>query len=86
MDIKTLYEYAYIKRPLNELYPDPSSVPKEFFIEWLKDSYDYVRVHSDEELKESLELTPEQVLRWLEEAVALTWEMKKSRQRVSSLY
>ena len=76
MDIKKLYEYAYIKRPLNEIYPDPLLCPEEFFIDWLKDTYDYQRLHSDEELKEFLALTPEQVLEWLEEAVIFTWEAK----------
>ena len=79
MDIRELYKYAYIKRPLNEVYPDPSLVPEEFFMDWLKDAYDYQRLHSDEELKEFLTLTPEQVLNWLEEAVIFMWEAKKPR-------
>lgn len=78
MDIKELYQYAYIKRPLNEIYHDPSSVRQEFIIDWLKDSYDYQRLHSDEELKEFLTLTPEQILRWLEEAMIFIWEAKKA--------
>lgn len=79
MDMRELYKYAYIKRPLNEVYTDPSLVPEEFFMDWLKDAYDYQRLHSDEELKEFLVLTPEQVLNWLEEAVIFMWEAKKPR-------
>lgn len=77
MDIKELYKYAYIKRPLNEIYKDASSVPQEFLMDWYKDSYDYQRLHTPEELKEFLKLTPEQILEWLEEAMILVWETKK---------
>jgi len=77
MDVKELYKYAYVKRPLNEIYSDPSSVPEEFLMEWFKDSYDYKRLHSDEELKEFMELTPEQIMTWLEEAAIFVWEAKK---------
>ena len=77
MDVKGLYKYAYVKRPLNEIYSDPSSVPEEFLREWFKDSFDYQRLHSDEELKEFLELTPEQIMTWLEEAAIFVWEAKK---------
>ena len=45
MDIKELYKYAYIKRPLNEIYKDSSSVPQEFLrltpeqiLEWLEEA------------------------------------------------
>lgn len=62
MDIKELYKYAYIKRPLNEIYKDSSSVPLEFLMDWYKFSYDYQRLHTEEELKEFLKLTPEQIL------------------------
>jgi len=78
VDIKELYQYAYIKRPLNEIYNDPSDVPQEFIIDWLKDSYDYQRLHSDEELKEFLTLTPDQILQWLEEAMIFIWKIKGS--------
>jgi hypothetical protein len=78
VDIKELYQYAYIKRPLNEIYHDPSDVPQEFIIDWLKDSYDYQRLHSDEELKEFLTLTPAQILQWLEEAMIFIWEAKSN--------
>jgi hypothetical protein len=57
LDKEELYKYAYIKKPLNEIYKDPSSVPQEFIMDWYKDSYDYQRIHSDEELKECLRLT-----------------------------
>lgn len=79
MNIKELYEqYAYIKRPLNEIYHDSSQVPQEFMIEWFKDSFDYERMHSDEELRDFLKLSPVQILKWLEEAAAFTVEIKKS--------
>jgi hypothetical protein len=77
VDVKELYTYAYLKRPLNEIYSDPSSVPEEFLMEWFKDNYDYQRLHSDEEIKEFLELTPEQIMTWLEEAAIFVWEAKK---------
>jgi hypothetical protein len=77
MDMRELYRYAYIKRPLNEIYPDPSLVPEGFLLEWLKDTYDYQRLHSDEELREFLTLTPEQILTWLEEAATFVWEAKR---------
>jgi hypothetical protein len=79
MDIEELYKYAYIKRPLNHIYPELSSVPQEFIMEWFKDTYDYQRIHSDEELKEFLLLTPAQIMKWLEEAIVFTWEIKKQQ-------
>jgi len=78
MDLRELYSFAYLKEPLNDLYSDPSSVPEEFLMEWFKDAFDYQRLHSDEELLESLKLTPEQILTWLEEAAAFAWEAKKA--------
>lgn len=77
LDKEELYKYAYIKKPLNEIYKDPSSVPQEFIMDWYKDSYDYQRIHSDEELKEFLGLTPEQIFEWLEGAMIFVWETKK---------
>jgi hypothetical protein len=77
MDMRELYRYAYIKRPLNEIYSDRSLVPENFLMDWLKDTYDYQRLHSDEELKEYFTLTPEQILTWLEEAVIFVWEAKR---------
>lgn len=75
--MRELYKYAYVKGPLNEIYPDSSSVPEEFLMDWLKDAYDYQRLHSDEELMEFLRLTPEQILTWLEEAAIFMWEAKR---------
>jgi len=74
MNINELYRFAYVKRPLNEIYPNPSLVPEEFLMEWFKDVFDYQRPHSDEELKRFMDLTPEQILTWLEEAAAFAWE------------
>jgi len=76
LDKEELYKYAYIKKPLNEIYKDSSSVPQEFIMDWYKDSYDYQRIHSDEELKEFLRLTPEQIFEWLEGAMIFVWEAK----------
>lgn len=81
MTLEELYEYAYVKRPLNEVYKDPSLVPKEFLLEWYKDAYDYQRPHSEEELKRFMHLTPEQILDWLEEATAFVWEASKHWER-----
>ena len=43
MDREELYKYAYIKKPLNEVCKDSSSVPQEFLrltpeqiLEWLE--------------------------------------------------
>jgi hypothetical protein len=86
MEIGELYTYAYLKKPLNEIYSDPSSVPEEFLMEWFKDKYDYQwfkdkydyqRLHSDEELLEFLELTPEQIMTWLKDAAIFAWEAKR---------
>jgi hypothetical protein len=84
MDVVELYKYAYLKRPLNEIYSDPSSAPEEFLVEWFKDNYDYQRLHSDEELKEFLELTPEQIMTWLEQAAIFVWEAKREWLRRSN--
>ncbi len=54
MNIEEIYKYAYVKKPLNEIYPEFSTVPLEFIVEWFKDSYDYQRIHSEEELKDGL--------------------------------
>lgn len=77
MKIEEIYKYAYIKRPLNEVYSDESMVPPEFYVEWLKDTHDYVRTHSEEEIKEFMSLTPEQIMNWLSEAVMFVWEAKR---------
>jgi hypothetical protein len=83
VNVRELYKYAYIKGPLNEIYPDVSLVPDEFLMDWLKDTHDYQRLHSDEELKEFLKLTPEQILTWLEEAAIFVWEAKRQQYKDS---
>jgi predicted RNase H-like HicB family nuclease len=82
MKIDEIYRYAYVKKPLNEVYPDESMVPPEFYFEWLKDSYDYVRIHSDEEIREFLTLTPEQIMEWLTEAIEFVWEAKRTKNQI----
>ena len=78
MDLDEFYKFAYIKRPLNEIYHSPSEVPLEFLLEWYKDTFDYQRIHSDEEIKEFISIKPEDILEWLEGALRLTWESKKN--------
>ena len=78
METKELYKYAYLKRPLNEIFQKPSAAPFEFLLEWFKDTFDYQRIHSEEEVKDFIKLKPEEILNWLEDAVRLTWEAKKS--------
>jgi hypothetical protein len=78
MNIKELYKYAYLKKPLNEIFQKPSEVPFEFLMEWFKDTFDYQRIHSEEEIKDFISLKPEDILGWLEEAARLTWDVKRS--------
>lgn len=78
MELNELFEYAYIKRPLNELFQSPSEVPFEFLMEWYKDTFDYQRLYSDEEIAEFIFFKQEDILEWLEGAVRLTWEAKKA--------
>lgn len=77
MEIKEFYKYAYLKKPLNELFQNPSEVPFEFLLEWFKDTFDYQRIHSEEEMEDFINLKPEDILKWLEDAVRLTWEAKR---------
>ena len=77
MDLEELYKYAYVKKPLNQIYPSPSDVPAEFLLEWFKDTFDYQRTYSDEEVPEFMSFEPEDILEWLEETLQLTWESKK---------
>jgi len=78
MEIKELFKYAFIKRPLNELYQSLTEIPFEFLMEWYKDTFDYQRFHSDEELTEFILFKSEDILEWLEGAIGLTtWEAKK---------
>lgn len=78
MDVEELYRYAYVKRPLPEVYPEVTQVPTEFLLEWLKDAFDRERVHSEEEIMGGLLATPAQILEWLEDAAALTWAAKQT--------
>jgi hypothetical protein len=77
MVTRDLYRFAYIKRPLTEVFSERSSVPEEYLLDWLKDSYDHQRLHSDEELQRFLALTPEQILTWLEEGAEFVWEVQR---------
>ncbi|MBF0634162.1 MAG: hypothetical protein HQK85_05880 [Nitrospinae bacterium] len=79
MNMEEIWRYAYVKRPLTEVYETVDDVPDEFKIEWLKDANDYVRTHSDEELEAMRRFTPEQILNWLEEAVPFVWEAQMAR-------
>jgi len=54
---------------------------EEYFIEWLKDAYDYERLHSFEEIERFLSLKPEEVLQWLEEVIPFVWELKREEFR-----
>ncbi len=78
MEIEEFYKYGYLKKSLNEQFQSPAEVPFEFLLEWFKDTFDYQRIHSDEEMKDFIGLKPEDILNWLEDAVRLTWEAKKS--------
>jgi len=51
MKVSELYEYAYLKQSLTEVYDSPDKVPEEFLLDWYKDAFDYERMHSDEEVK-----------------------------------
>ena len=78
MDAKDLYRFAYVRRPLSEAFSGRASVPAAYLVDWLKDSYDRQRPHSDEELQRFLSLTPEEILTWLEEAAEFVWEVQRS--------
>ncbi len=78
MEIEEFYRHAYLKESLNEKFQSPAEVPLEFLLEWFKDTYDYQRIHSEEEIKDSINLKPEDILNWLEDAVRLTREVKKT--------
>jgi len=77
MRVHDLYQYAYVKRPMTEIFSEASQVPPEYLFDWLKDAYDYQRTYSDEELKRFLRLKPIDILEWLEEASTFVWETKK---------
>lgn len=76
MDINELYKFAYLKKPLNEQFQSPGEVPYEFLLEWFKDTFDFRRIHSEEEMKDFINLKPEDIFNWLEDAQRLTWEAK----------
>jgi hypothetical protein len=78
MDLEHLYEFGYIKTPLDKVFDRRTSVPDEWLMDWLKDTNDYQRSHSEEELRASGSLTREQILDWLEEASEFVWEAKKA--------
>ncbi len=78
MDVERLYEFGYIKTPLDKVFDRRSSVPDEWLMDWLKDTNDYQRSHSEEELRLSGSFTREQILDWLEEASEFVWEAKKA--------
>lgn len=78
MDAKDLYRFAYVRRPLSEVFPERASVPEVYLADWLKDSYDRQRPHSDEELQRFLSLTPKEILTWLEEGAEFVWEVQKA--------
>ncbi len=78
MEIEEFYRHAYLKESLNEKFQSPAEVPLEFLLEWFKDTFDYQRIHSEEEIKDFIGLRPEDILNWLEDAVRLTWEVKKT--------
>lgn len=84
MNMEDIWRYAYVKRPLTEVYDTVYDVPDEFKIEWLKDANDYIRTHSDEELTAMRRFTPEQILNWLEEAVPFVWTAQMARLKAVS--
>jgi hypothetical protein len=78
MDLERIYKFGCIKNPLDKVFDRRSLVPKEYLMDWLKDTHDYRRSHSEKELRASLSLSPEQVLDWLEEAAEFAWEAKQA--------
>lgn len=62
---------------MTEIFGEVSQVPAEYLFDWLKDAYDYQRTYSDEELMRFMQLSPADILEWLEEASAFMWETKK---------
>ena len=77
MELQELYRYLYAKEPLGKIFPDAKSVPPEYLMDWLKDTTDYVRLHSDEEIERFRTLPAEEILSWLEEASEFVWETHK---------
>jgi hypothetical protein len=56
----------------------PANRPDEYLMNWLKDTYDYQRSHSDEELRASLSFTHERIFVCLQETAEFVWEAKKA--------
>jgi len=81
MNLSELIKYAWVKKWITEIYSKESDVPDELLLEWLKNKYDYVRIHSDEELMKFMALSPEDILNWLEEAVEFVWEARVKGRR-----
>ena len=79
MDLGHLYKFGYIKSPLDKVFDRGSLVADEYLMDWLKDTHDYQRSHSEEELRASLSFTREQILDWLEEAAEFVWEAKRAK-------
>lgn len=78
MQLEDVYLHAYVKGPLNEVFKDVSSVPREYLMDWLKDTHDYQRQHTFDELERFLSFTPAEVLTWLEEASDFVWEANRT--------
>jgi hypothetical protein len=77
MNVGDLNRFAYVKRPLNGVFKEGEPVPPEYLMDWLKDTHDYIRLHSDEELERFKGLSAEEILVWLEEAADFVWEANK---------
>ena len=82
MKIEELYRFAYTKKPLNTVFESVSAVPEEYLMDWLKDTHDYRRTFSDEELMANLTLEVRHILDWLEEAAEFAWAVKKRAIRI----
>ncbi|MDE2485587.1 MAG: hypothetical protein KGL32_10150 [candidate division NC10 bacterium] len=78
MKADAVSQYVYVKRSLCGVFAGINDVPEEFLMDWLKDTFDFQRSHSDEELQAGMTLEPEGVLQWLEETAQLTWDAKKA--------
>ena len=77
MDFEELYRYAYVRRPLAEVFSDVSDARDTYLVDWLKDFCDYERTYSDQELLSSFALAPEQIMEWLEEATEFVRSVRR---------
>jgi hypothetical protein len=66
---------AYRKRSLAG-WAGPADLPREFLLEWYKDTFDAPRTHTDEELIEMARLPYASRLAWLEEMAEFTWKAR----------